>query len=165
MSNRQFSKGTWRIFVNCTAAIQFVKKDSLFISCLDFAWYCCYCLINSISVFQFGCYFSPIYHQGSSEYSVNFTFTLKILGLLLKRFLILQFFLTNEYFLTYVSKVFKIYWTGRILIFYKYAPEQWIALKARSDWLLHSELILCYSLKGNWRLKGHFFGIPSKRLR
>ena len=89
MSNRQFQKGTWRIFVNCTAAIQFVKKDSLFISCRDFAWYSCYCLVNSISVFQFGCYFSPIYHQGSPEYSVNFTFTLKILGLLLKRFLIL----------------------------------------------------------------------------
>ena len=33
-------------------------------------------------------------------------------------------------------------------------------------WLLmNSELILSYSLKGNWRLKGHFFGIPSKCLR
>ena len=57
----------------------------------------------------------------------------------------LQFFLTNELFLTYVSKVFKIYWTGRILIFYKYALKKWIALKARSDWLLNSELILRYS--------------------
>ena len=46
--------------------------------------------------------------------------------------------------MTYVSKVFKIYWTGRILIFYKYALKQWIALKARSDWLLHSDPLLFF---------------------
>ena len=36
MSNRQFQKGTWRIFVNCTAAIQFVKNILYLDSVMNF---------------------------------------------------------------------------------------------------------------------------------